>query len=93
MKDKPILIYLLFTLFLGLKLAGEITWSWIWVFAPLWGFALLTLAIGFAVGFKASYRRARHQAERLKQKAELRAKLEAGGYRTTNKAENRPDVH
>jgi uncharacterized protein (DUF983 family) len=27
---------LLFILFLGLKLAGFITWSWIWVTAPLW---------------------------------------------------------
>lgn len=27
---------LLFLLFLGLKLANLINWSWIWVFAPLW---------------------------------------------------------
>ena len=27
---------LLFLLFLGLKLAGKIDWSWWWVFAPLW---------------------------------------------------------
>lgn len=31
------LAILIFTaLFVGLKLAGEITWSWIWVFAPVW---------------------------------------------------------
>lgn len=27
---------LLFVVFLVLKLTGSITWSWIWVFAPLW---------------------------------------------------------
>lgn len=26
----------LFLLLLGLKLAGVITWPWLWVFAPLW---------------------------------------------------------
>lgn len=26
----------LFLLFLGLKLANVITWSWWWVFSPLW---------------------------------------------------------
>lgn len=28
-------LYLLFLLFLGLKLSGSIDWSWWWVFAPL----------------------------------------------------------
>ena len=27
---------LLTILFIGLKLTGHITWSWIWVLAPLW---------------------------------------------------------
>ena len=27
---------LLTLLFIGLKLTGHITWSWIWVLAPLW---------------------------------------------------------
>lgn len=27
---------LLFLLFLGLKLGGVISWSWWWVFAPIW---------------------------------------------------------
>lgn len=27
---------LLFLLFLGLKLGNVITWSWWWVFAPIW---------------------------------------------------------
>jgi len=28
---------LLGLLFIGLKLAGYINWSWVWVTAPLWG--------------------------------------------------------
>lgn len=27
---------LLLILFIGLKLAGVISWSWIWVLAPMW---------------------------------------------------------
>lgn len=27
---------LLLVLFIGLKLAGVIAWSWLWVLAPLW---------------------------------------------------------
>lgn len=39
-------MFLLFLLFLGLKLAGVITWSWWWVTAPLWGgVALIVLAL------------------------------------------------
>jgi Flp pilus assembly protein TadB len=35
-------LFLLFLLFLGLKLCGVIAWSWWWVTAPLWGgFAVL----------------------------------------------------
>lgn len=33
----------LFFLFLGLKLAGHITWSWWWVTAPLWGYGVLAV--------------------------------------------------
>ena len=38
---------LLTLLFIGLKLTGYITWSWIWVLAPLWipiSIALLLLS-------------------------------------------------
>lgn len=35
----------LFLIFLILKLAGTITWSWWWVFAPIWIDALLTLGL------------------------------------------------
>lgn len=29
-------LWMLFLLFLGLKLGNVIDWAWIWVFAPLW---------------------------------------------------------
>jgi len=37
--------FILFTLFLGLKLGNVIQWSWWWVFAPLW----IPLLIGFVI--------------------------------------------
>ena len=43
---------LLTLLFIGLKLTGHITWSWIWVLAPLWipmGIALLVLSVGILI--------------------------------------------
>jgi predicted tellurium resistance membrane protein TerC len=36
---------LLVLLFIGLKLTGHITWSWWWVFAPVWIPILMTLLI------------------------------------------------
>lgn len=42
---------LLTVLFIGLKLTGYITWSWLWVLSPLWISALL--AILFLVVFVA----------------------------------------
>jgi hypothetical protein len=36
---------LLFILFLGLKLAKVISWSWWWVTAPLWGPCAVALLI------------------------------------------------
>lgn len=46
---------LLFLLFLGLKLTGHITWSWIWVAAPLWApLAIIVIVcglIGIGIGF------------------------------------------
>ena len=41
--------FLLFLVFLTLKLTGVIAWSWIWVTAPLWvglAVALVLIAIG-----------------------------------------------
>lgn len=54
MKDKnlylqPNFLELLFLLFLGLKLAGKIDWSWWLVFAPLWApLILAVLGVGLA---------------------------------------------
>jgi hypothetical protein len=37
-------IYLLTTLFIGLKLVGSIAWSWWWILSPLWlGYPLYIL--------------------------------------------------
>lgn len=37
---------LLTILFIGLKLTGAISWSWIWVLSPLWiGWAIVLLVV------------------------------------------------
>ena len=36
---------LLTVLFIGLKLTGNITWSWVWVLSPLWISFALSLVI------------------------------------------------
>lgn len=36
---------ILATIFIVLKLTGNITWSWVWVLAPLWIPALIFLGI------------------------------------------------
>ena len=38
--------FLLFLLFLGLKLSDKIDWSWWWISAPIWGFYSLRIIIG-----------------------------------------------
>ncbi len=38
-------VTLLTIVFIGLKLAGVISWPWLWVLAPLWIGAALTIAI------------------------------------------------
>lgn len=51
-------VFLLFLLFLGLKLGGAIQWSWWWVFAPLWApiaLAVCAIILGYVcacVAFK-----------------------------------------
>jgi hypothetical protein len=44
--------YVLFAtaLFAILKLTGAITWDWLWVLFPLWGYFLLLAALGFLLG-------------------------------------------
>jgi len=42
---------LLTVLFIGLKLTGYITWSWLWVLSPLWiSFLIALLIVGMVVG-------------------------------------------
>jgi len=36
---------LLTILFVGLKLTGYITWSWLWVLSPIWIIALVMLVV------------------------------------------------
>ena len=43
-KHSNITLPLLLVLFVGLKLAGVITWSWWWVLSPIW---MPLLLIGF----------------------------------------------
>ena len=38
---------LLTVCFIGLKLAGYITWSWWWVLSPIWGALVLMVVIAF----------------------------------------------
>jgi hypothetical protein len=38
-------MFLLFLVFLVLKLTGRIAWSWLWVTAPLWGGVALVFGI------------------------------------------------
>ena len=51
-------LFLLFLLFLGLKLTGEIAWSWVWICAPLWIPAACGLLFGFFVTFPGAFKRA-----------------------------------
>lgn len=47
-------IPLLTVLFIGLKLTGYISWSWLWVLSPLWisFFACISFAIIFAMAYR-----------------------------------------
>lgn len=45
-------LFLLFLLFLGLKLGGVINWSWWWVTAPIWipwGLTLVAAVVVFII--------------------------------------------
>lgn len=45
---------LLTLLFIGLKLTGYITWSWIWVLSPMWVVFLIVFTILMAAEIKKS---------------------------------------
>jgi len=55
-------------LFVGLKLAGLLAWSWWWVLSPLWGAFLL----GVAVQLPGAYRREIQKREWRKMKEKRR---------------------
>ena len=44
------LVFLLFAVFLVLKLTGVVDWSWWWVTSPLWLAVLATAAVLILVG-------------------------------------------
>ena len=41
---------ILFLIFMTLKLCGVITWSWVWVTAPIWAPILFVLLVMAVVG-------------------------------------------
>ena len=42
--------WLLTSLFIGLKLSGNIDWSWLWVLCPLWVLLALVVCALLAIG-------------------------------------------
>jgi len=42
--------FLLFLVFLTLKLTGYITWSWVWVIAPLWVPIIVVVCVITGIG-------------------------------------------
>ena len=54
-------------LFIGLKLAGFINWSWIWVLSPFWNSFIIGVAAG--VGLAVIERKERNERiEKLRKK-------------------------
>ena len=43
----------MFLLFVGLKLTDYIAWSWVWVFAPLWIYGIVSFTVGCIAGYRA----------------------------------------
>ncbi len=39
-------------LFIALKLLGKISWSWVWVLAPIWMYPILFILVTLAVIIK-----------------------------------------
>lgn len=64
MKDEvPIIVWLLLTLFIGLKLSNNIDWSWWYIAAPVWGWIAFNFVYAFIKAFitasVASFKRTR----------------------------------
>lgn len=47
----------MFLMFVGLRLAEIITWSWWWVTAPLWGTMLIAFLFAFAKSWRDQLKR------------------------------------
>lgn len=45
---------LLLILFIGLKLTGQITWSWLWVLSPMWMPIVIVLVLLVVFGLFAA---------------------------------------
>lgn len=83
--------FLLFLLFLGLKLGHVITWSWWWVFSPMWiptalflifyGPGIISDAFGEARA-ESRYERERLERQRMARSADLALYDEWGKPRT-----------
>lgn len=63
----------LLLMFIGLKLAGFLAWSWWWVLSPLWG----SFCLGVAVMLPAAYRREKQRREWKKLKEKKAARYDA----------------
>lgn len=62
--------FLLFLVFLVLKLTGVITWSWWWVTAPLWAPVVLAVVVALVCVVLALIAAAKEEyADRKKQRA------------------------
>ena len=57
---QPIFMYMLVTLFIGLKLAGQIEWHWAWVLSPLW----ISFAASFLIAFVTAFRQGWNESKR-----------------------------
>ena len=51
--------------FIVLKIAEQINWDWLWVLTPLWLYAGLSVAVGFAGGFWKAFRARRDTTVQL----------------------------
>jgi hypothetical protein len=65
---------LLTVLFIGLKLAGAISWSWLWVLSPTWiPLALIIIGFGIVLAFPSGRKALREMVQKEAQKRALNA--------------------
>jgi hypothetical protein len=75
-------------LFIGLKLMGKITWSWLWVLSPLWiptvTVVLVLLAIGAVYGVGYGVVQLVRYASRLREKEKRKVRVISPDNRIIN---------